>query len=142
MGPPSRFFYTEQSYTIFALIAEEDGDLFAYIGKTTSSDYKAIVRRHYRAEVALTSPYFSENSCNSRPRFLVLEKLTCTGSVAYRHILSWIRIFDDHQFMTIAYPRTDWQAYHMLTETEAIYENILKLPIDEILHQCYRKGDT
>lgn len=128
------FFTRKKEFTIFAIIAEDDGDTLAFVGKTETHDLESVLRRHLRGEVSWTKDDFSSGATTSPPRIIALAYLMCTGAEAYKHTLCWYRILEEKSYMMIAPDTFDKQAYNLNATTEKIYRNILEtIPVDDIL---------
>lgn len=119
---------------IYAILWDDDGDAFAFVGKTTTTNTKALLRRHLRGEVAITASELSRPDWGEKPpRLIVLHTLECTGAEAYKYILCYHRLYEDFGFMTVAYRGTDDQAYDMLPYTECLYTGLQKTVTREFL---------
>lgn len=122
-----KFHNKKLPHLIYAILWEDDGDEFAFVGKTTTVDTKALLRRHLRGEVSVTAQYLKRDDWEGKPpQLIVLQSLSCTGAEAYRYILCYHRLYEDFGFMTVAYRGTDNQAYDMLPFTGSIYEELQK----------------
>ena len=121
-------------YLIYAILWEDDGDKFAFVGKTTTTDTKALLRRHLRGAVKPTaSALKQDNWVGDPPRLVVLHSLLCTGAEAYRYLLCYHRLYEDFGYMTLAYRRVDNYAYDMRPGTQRLYEELQKTVTMELL---------
>ena len=129
-----KFHNKELRHLIYAILWEDDGDEFAFVGKTTTTNTKALLRRHLRGEVRITASELKRESWDGKPpRLVILQSLFCTGAEAYRYILCYHRLYEDFKFMTIVYRNTDNQAYDMFPHTKCLYEEIRKTVTREFL---------
>lgn len=129
-----KFHNHKTNHLIYAILWEDDGDEFAFIGKTTSTNTKALLRRHLRGEVSLTSFDLHRDDWDGKPpHLIVLHSLVCTGAEAYRYILCYIRLYEDFGFMTVAYSGTDEQAYDMFPYTEKLYKELQRTVTKDFL---------
>lgn len=129
-----KFHNQKLPYLIYAILWEDDGDEFVFVGKTTTADTKALLRRHMRGEVSITKMALKRDDLEAGPpRLIVLQSLVCTGAEAYKYILCYHRLYEDFGFMTVAYRGTDNQAYDMLPYTKHLYEELQKTVTREFL---------
>lgn len=135
MQKKSSIFYSESKlYTIFAILLKQDDENLAYVGKTTSKDLHAVLRRHLRGECSLTRNDFRRDILTGIPQIIPLEIIHATGSDAYRHTLCWYRILDERGYMLLGTRRFELQAYDMGEHTAEIYQSILStISIDDVL---------
>lgn len=128
----SIFHNTVKKFTVFLLSceSEEDGRV-GYIGKTTSDDLGAVIRRHLRGEVSWTEYDFAKKSLEEVD-VIPLEYIECTEAKAYQHLLCWFRLLDGHGGLMLLNPEgTERQAYDMKEDTERIYRSICKMTTAE-----------
>lgn len=129
---------TPRNYTIFAIIVTDDsGNLVAYIGKTVSQNLLRVLRRHTAGENKLTAEDFLRGTYEQPPTIHELQTIYGDAAYAYRYVISWLRRFDDAGFVTLTYPGIEYAAYHMLPETEAIYQRVLDIPLEPLLSTPY-----
>lgn len=122
-----KFHNQKLPHLIYAILWEDDGNEFAFVGKTTTADTKALLRRHLRGEVTVTKRYLKSNDWGEKPpRLIVLHSLVCTGAEAYKYILCYLRLYENFGVMTVAYRETENQAYDMLPYTQQLYEDLQK----------------
>lgn len=130
-GPP-------QSHTIYVIIVTDDvGNRVAYIGQTVSKDLRRVLRRHTAGENKLTAEDFLRGTYEQPPTIHELQTVYGNAAYAYRYVVSWLRRLDDAGFVTLAYPGTEYASYHMLPETEAIYQQVLAIPLAPLLSTQY-----
>ena len=130
-----RSFHSEvRHHLIYAILWKDDGEEFAFVGKTISTDTKAVLRRHLRGEVAITATALKrEDWDDNRPRIVTLQDLMCTGAQAYKYILCYHRLYEDLGFQTYHFNGTDNQAYDMHPQTWSLYEKLQKTTTRELL---------
>ena len=116
-----------RSYRIFALVQGEE----VFLGATQAARMSAVYSRHKKQSVATTRDWDWENP----PSMHILEAAEVTGSDAYRHVLAWIRRFEDEGFTSINHGRTSVSADLMYPRTEEIYRSLPKTPVAELLVQ-------
>lgn len=121
-------------HLIYAILWEDDGDELVFVGKTTTSDTKAVLRRHLRGEISVTANDLKCTDWEGKPpRLIVLHALECTGAEAYRYILCYHRLYEDFGYMTVSYRGIDDQAYDMLPDTKCLYEELQRTVTREFL---------
>lgn len=109
-----------------------------YIGKTISGRMSSVYSWHRCGHNKYTQELFEIDFLD--PQMVVLEEVSCTGAVAYRHVLSWVRCFDDHGFEILNPGGTLAQAEQMQEETLKIYERIAEIPFEEHLRKRWQEN--
>lgn len=125
-----KFYHEERSYRIFALY-DDIAEKRAYIGKTISSRMTGVYSWHRCGHNRYTRDLFEIDFLD--PEMVVLEEVICTGSVAYRHVLSWIRFFEEQGFEILNPGSMLEQSLQMQEETLKIYEQITEMPFEAYL---------
>ena len=129
-------FYTEEKlYKIYALY-DDIAERRAYIGKTVSK-LSNVHSQHRRGHNRYTQELFETDLLE--PEMVMLEEVTCTGAVAYKHVLAWIRWFEDNTFEMLNPDGMLNQSENMQEETQKIYEQISQLDFEEHLARCYQE---
>ena len=77
-----------EEYCVYAIIAGKR----AFVGKTTSDDHHAILRRHRRGEIKHTRKHFGRRG-STEPKFVALLTVEADFTVAYRYVVAFIRCF-------------------------------------------------
>ena len=134
-----KFYLEEKAYKIYALY-DDIAERRAYIGKTVNVRMSSVFSWHRCGHNKYTQELFEIDFLD--PNMVVLEDLTCTGAVAYRHVLSWVRYFEDNGFEMLNPGGTLAQAEQMQEETLKIYEQIADIPFEEHLHGTWQKKST
>lgn len=119
-------------FRIFALILGEK----VFVGKTTSPRISAVYSRHRCGNVAATRGILDQEE---KPSLHILESLSCTGSDAYRHILAWIRLFEEAGYCSINHMATAISSERLYPLAEAILRKIQQEPMDQILARTFLK---
>lgn len=119
-----------QRFRIFALILKTD----FFVGKTTSPRISAIYSRHRCGKVAATRETMDQEH---PPSLYILEELKCTGAEAYRHVLAWIRRFEEAGYCTINHMGTAIASKALYPPTEVILSRLLTEPMDQLLERTY-----
>lgn len=117
----------KQFLKIYAII--HDGNVF--IGKT-QGQIDAVFYQHRRAQNSFTSEYFyPKNSKN--PSIHILEDILCSHSDGYRHIVAWVRIFQDAGYQIINPPGTVEDANDLHPKTTALVKRLRPISLDNRL---------
>lgn len=133
-----------QAISIYAL-KTDDG--YVYVGKSKSPTLASIYSRHCYGRVACTEAYFCPSGPD-KPKLFLLERIQVTQAEAYKHVLAFVRMFCENGYKCINAERTIWQSQELFEETEEIYRNLCRIPLDVILERAYlakpstRFGDT
>jgi len=124
-----RFYSDEMVYKIFA-IYDDIVEKRVYIGKTVSR-LSAVRSRHRCGHCKYTQELYEIDFLE--PEFVLLEEVHCTGAVAYRHILSWLRIFGENEFEILNPDGMLEQSEQMQEETLKIYRKLSEKSLEEYL---------
>lgn len=116
------------TFRIYALLLHDK----AFLGKTAASRMSAVYSRHRTGRVASTRDCMDQEE---KPTIHILESVTCTGAVAYRHILAWIQRLEEVGYCCINFEQTVESSYDLYPETEAILKALPQQPMEEILAQ-------
>lgn len=116
-----------RSYRIYALVQGEE----VFVGATQAARASAVYSRHKTQSVSTTREW----DWGDPPSMHILETAEATGSDAYRHVLVWIRRFEDEGFICVNHERTCISADWMYPKTEEIYRNLPKAPMAELLEK-------
>jgi len=130
-----KFYHEEQTFKIYALY-DDVVEKRAFIGKTVSR-MSAVYSRHRCGGNRHTQELF-EIDC-LEPDMVVLEELLCTGAVAYRHVLAWVKCFEEQGFVMLNPKGTLMQAEQMQDQTLKVYEQLLEIPFEEYLSRVYQE---
>lgn len=103
-----------RNYRIFALVLGND----IFVGKTASPRMSAVYSRHRCGDVAATRGYLDQEEC---PSLHILERLECTGAEAYRHVLAYVRWFEEAGYCSINHMGTAVASEELYPATEAIF---------------------
>ena len=117
-------------YQIYALILQKD----FFIGKTASPRISAVYSRHRCGNVAATRGILDQEE---KPSLHILEQLNCTGAEAYRHVLAWIRRFEEAGCCSINHMRTALASETLHPPAEAILAKLMQEPLEQILARTY-----
>ena len=113
-----------KEYCIYAVIAGKK----AFVGKTTSDDYGAILRRHRRGEINHTRKHFGRG-CSAEPRFVPLTTISADFSVAYRYVVAFMRAFLDEGYEVLNSHGMIEHAQNLHYYTQKILESIKLIPL-------------
>lgn len=119
-----------RQFRIFALVLGED----FFIGKTASPRISAVYSRHRCGNVAATRGTMDQVQ---PPSLYILEELKCTGAEAYRHILAWIRRFEEAGYCAINHTGTVIASETLYPPAEVLLDKLLQEPMDRILERAY-----
>lgn len=87
--------YTEVAQRAIYILHTCDSPYY-YIGHCRRDLIKSVYNAHLRGEYNKTCKFISELKANGlRPCLHILEEITATKVMAYRHVIAWTRIFDD-----------------------------------------------
>jgi len=129
-------FYTEEKlYKIYA-IYDDIAERRAYIGKTVSK-LSNVHSQHRCGHNRYTQELFEIDFLE--PEMVMLEEINCTGAVAYKHVLAWIRWFEDNTYEILNPEGMLAQSEQMQEETLKIYEQISQIDFEEHLTRCYQE---
>lgn len=125
-----------RSSKIYALMHE--GNVF--VGKT-QGEIDPVYYRHRRAQNPFTEKYFyPKNSKN--PSIHILERNSCNSSESYRHIVAWVRIFQDAGYQIINPQGTVEDANDLHPQTTALISALRPISMDTFLKETqYKKQD-
>lgn len=124
-----------EKYCIYAIIAGKK----AFVGKTTSDDYGAILRRHRRGEIKHTRKYFGCRG-STEPKFVVLLTVETDFNVAYRYVVACMRCFMDEGYEVLNSRGMIEHAQNLHYHTQKLLESIKVIPLAIRLQG--RKGNT
>lgn len=128
--PPER----PKMYRVFAIYAEiPDNDPIVYVGQSRMKDRKQLLR-YYRNESRRAEEFFEPGV---KPYLFLLEEEYMPEDVAYRHRIAWSRYFFEKDFDVIAHTKPYEDALDLYGLAEDIYEEISKIPIEEVLQRRY-----
>ena len=130
-----KFYHEERTFKIYALY-DDVVEKRAFIGKTISR-MSTVYSRHRYGGNRHTQELF-EIDC-LEPDMVVLEELLCTGAVAYRHVLAWVKCFEEQGFVILNPKGTLIQAEQMQDQTLKIYEQLLEIPFAEHLSRTHQE---
>lgn len=106
-----------------------------YIGKSFSCSISKVYSRHLHSGFATTKDIFS---VDSRPKLYILQDCPLTGADAYRYVVAYTKYFEKQNLgECLNYEGTMWQSEHVKQETEIIYKEISKEPLEELLRRTY-----
>lgn len=123
----------EQHITIYAIIGR---DRHAFIGKTTSANFAAILSRHACGSCAATCAYFEHSGAN-RPKMYVLEEIYDTEAAGYKHLLAYIAVFASSGYVVLNTQRTIEQANAPHPDTAKLIARIRAVPLNDLLARGY-----
>lgn len=111
-------------YCIYAIIAGKK----AFVGKTTSDDYGAILRRHRRGEIKHTRKHFGCRG-STEPKFVVLLTVETDFTVAYRYVVACMRCFMDEGYEVLNSCGMIEHAKNLHYHTQKLLESIKEIPL-------------
>jgi len=123
-------------FKIYALIHENN----VFIGKT-QGEIDPVYYQHRRAENSFTEEYFyPKNSKN--PSIHILERINCNSSESYRHIVAWVRIFQDAGYQIINAQGTVEDANDLHPQTAKLINTLHPISLSVLLKETrYKKQD-
>lgn len=93
--------YTEVAKRAIYILHTCDSPYF-YIGHCRRDLIKSVYNAHLRGEYYKTCKFISELKAKGlRPCLHILEEITATKVMAYRHVIAWTRILDDAKYETL-----------------------------------------
>ena len=113
-----------EKYCIYAIIAGKK----AFVGKTTSDDYGAILRRHRRGEIKHTRKHFGRRG-STEPKFVALLTVETDFTVAYRYVVAFMRCFLDDGYEVLNSCGMIDHARDLHFHTQKILESIKLIPL-------------
>ena len=116
-----------QSIKIYALIHEHN----VFIGKT-QGDIAPVYYRHRRAENPFTEKYFYPKNSKD-PSIHILECISCNFREGYRHIVAWVRIFQDAGYEIINPCGTIEDAADLHPQTKKLIHRLQPFSLDAFL---------
>lgn len=128
-----RFYEEEKIFTVYALHISEEEE-YVFVGKTRSPRISAIYSEHICGKRASTAAYFDKED---RPNLYVLETLWTTEDEAYKHVVAWVKVFQDNGYVCINHEGTLRHAEGILPETLEMVRNITRAPLKSILKERY-----
>ena len=97
----SKTAYTEVATRLIYILHTQDSPYY-YIGHCRYDLIKAVFNAHLREEYYKTRDFVREIKAKGlRPCLHILEEVTSSKVMAYRHVIAWTRIFDDAGFETL-----------------------------------------
>ena len=129
------FYHKIRKHRIFAAISEELKVVF--VGKSYAESLYSVYSRHSNGRNYLTAEYFGKSPPRVKPDILILEELSCTGAEAYKHIVAWCKYFDEQGFLNLTQSGTQHYSEALLPETEEIFKQISKEPLERVLLRKY-----
>jgi len=126
-----------ERYCIYAIIAGKK----AFVGKTTSDDYGAILRRHRRGEIKHTRKHFGRRG-SAEPKFVALLTVEADCTVAYRYVVAFMRCFLDDGYEVLNSCGMIDDARDLHFHTQKILESIKLIPLTIRLQKMTQKEET
>ncbi len=122
-----------KSIKIYALMHEHN----VFIGKT-QGDIDPVYYRHRRAENPFTEKYFyPKNSKN--PSIHILECISCNFYEGYRHIVAWVRIFQDAGYKIINPWGTVEDANDLHPQTTELVRRLQPISLETFMNETLHK---
>lgn len=119
----------KSNFKIYALV---DGKV-VFIGKT-KGEISPVYYQHRRAQNPFTASYFyPKNSKN--PDIHILETICCNSSESYRHIVAWVRIFQEAGYRVINPRGTLDDARDLFPKTLSLVDSLRPSSLDVVLDQ-------
>ena len=112
-------------YCIYAIIAGRK----VFVGKTTSKDRQSILWRHLRGENKYTHEHFMRGALEI-PSIYPLEHIHTDFSMAYRHVVAYMRAFIDEGFEVLNSPGMLEDARNIHPITQTILDSIILVPME------------
>lgn len=131
-----KFYAEEKTYKIYALY-DDIAENRAYIGKTVSR-LSNVYSQHRCGHNKYTQEFFEIDFLE--PEMVMLEEISCTGAVAYRHVLAWIKWFKNNEYDILNPDGMLAQAEQMQEETLKIYEQISEIPFEKYLKRRWQES--
>lgn len=116
----------EKNYKIYAIIA----DRMVFVGKTESAELEPILWRHLRGEIKTTRNHFNRNTSIS-PKIVILEHIHVDHTIAYRHEISFMRIFHDNGYTLLNSRGMIEDALNIHEYTQKILDELKTVPIEQ-----------
>lgn len=113
-----------EEYCVYAIIAGKR----AFVGKTTSDDHHAILRRHRRGEIKHTRKHFGRSG-STEPKFVALLTVEADFTVAYRYVVAFIRCFMDEGYEVLNSCGMIEHAKNLHYHTQKLLESINVIPL-------------
>lgn len=120
-------------FKIYALLHEQH----AFIGKT-QGELDPVVYQHRRAQNPFTAEYFYPKNSKD-PSIHILEHISCNSSESYRHIVAWVRIFQDAGYQIINPQGTIDDANDLHTPTANLVKKLCPISLDVLLYETQHK---
>ena len=116
-------------FKIYALV---DGQTI-FIGKTQGK-IDSVYYQQRRVQNRFTAKYlYPPNS--KKPSMHILEDIVCSHSTSYRHIVAWVRIFQDAGYEVINPKGTLDDAHDLKTPTLNLINKLRPRSIDTLLSE-------
>lgn len=131
-----KFYTQERLFKIYALY-DDVPEKRVYIGKTVSK-LSNVYSQHRCGHNKYTETLFEMDFLE--PEMVLLEEIFCTGAVAYRHVLAWIKRFTDDEFRVVNPDGMLAQAAQMQEDTQKIYEQIAGIDLEEHLVRLWHES--
>lgn len=131
-----KFYTQERLFKIYALY-DDVVEKRVYIGKTVSK-LSNVYSQHRCGHNKYTEVLFEIDFLE--PEMVLLEEVSCTGAVAYRHVLAWIKRFSDDEFKVMNPDGMRAQSAQMQEDTQKIYEQIAGVDLEEHLARLWQES--
>lgn len=136
----------EKEIDIYVLISQISGEF--YVGKTKMGNGYNAYKEHVRYRKVCTKDLFERSDQEKKfPRMYLLETVISSEKTAYRHCVAWVKYFAERNFTPLNKGDTLRYADDLLPETEAIFNKIKDVPLEEVLAEnklivaTYKKRD-
>ena len=127
----ARFRTEARSYWIYGILDEINET--AYVGKSYAKNPKKHYYSHMRGEHSLTCDDYLDTE-TSKANFYILERLQCSGRIAFKHVLAWYNYFEEQGYVCLTENKVDHMVEHLSLETKEIYDQVCApFTLDEVL---------
>lgn len=131
------FYETVKQFDFYALVDEDSKK--CYVWKTTNPNLKKVYEVHVQMRIVQTKEMFASGRARGKlPGIYILETDECSGEIAYKHCLAWIRYFIEHGFAIQNWETVQNQAQCMDEDTEDIYEAIRDRLLSDVMAKEHR----
>ena len=127
----ARFRTEARSYWIYGILDEINET--AYVGKSYAKNPKKHYYSHMRGEHSLTCDDYLDTE-TSKANFYILERLQCSGRIAFKHVLAWYNYFEEQGYVCLTENKVDHMVENLSLETQEIYDQVCApFTLDEVL---------
>ena len=130
------FYERQRPCYIYLLVLDvEDEEPYYFVGKSFAFAISKVYSRHIHGGYATTKNIFSKTE---KPRLYVLKNCNMTEAEAYRHIVAYVKYFEEHNLgECLNHDGTTWQTGNLMQDTERIYNEITRESLEDLLQHSY-----